>query len=584
MPARVQIQIEATDAASGVLRAITSQFGSLGAAASDLSDVFSKKSNATKLYNQALHDTSISVKEVEAAEMAAAAATARFAETAVLMLITGLKDAFKASQAYAGSVRDLAIASGTGADEASRLLQVLDDYQITAEDLTTASRKMKDNGLVPTVETLAQLSAEFIRINDPAERLAFAQDNLGRSSAKFLNVLSQGPDVIRANGEAVSEMLILTDEQIAKSEEQRLALDALADSWEGVKVQTGMAVGEIVLAINEMDVGIDLANKYAAAHGVVITNQRQAMEITELARNEQRSLNAAVERGEAMMRAYGIALDETSIITEEVSLDYSKLIGDIQGAQAASDKYGETISQLVVEEDELKKARSAAAEQLAKTPLWGKGNEKKAQDLQNEIASIDSKLDENAAKVKANADAYQDWAAQTVYAFATARAGADGSISAIEGEVLIDAGVALGLFDEKTAEAMTNVNKAFDNLDASNAQDVITTLQEQLAALTGQPYNITITANASGSGTATNENSGNAEMKQVGGTVYAGNPYIVGERGAEPFFPSVNGRVLGHAESLHALSMGGGGGVNNFYGNVTLQIGEGEASGLMGLR
>jgi hypothetical protein len=61
---------------------------------------------------------------------------------------------------------------------------------------------------------------------------------------------------------------------------------------------------------------------------------------------------------------------------------------------------------------------------------------------------------------------------------------------------------------------------------------------------------------------------------------------MVGERGAEPFVPSVNGRILGHAESLHALTAGGGmgGATNYFYGPVTLQLSEESASNFMSMR
>lgn len=73
--------------------------------------------------------------------------------------------------------------------------------------------------------------------------------------------------------------------------------------------------------------------------------------------------------------------------------------------------------------------------------------------------------------------------------------------------------------------------------------------------------------------------------KQTGGTVYAGMPYMVGERGPEPFMPSQNGRILGHAESLHALGLqGGGGGTNYFYGNVTIEQGANAANDIMSIR
>lgn len=73
---------------------------------------------------------------------------------------------------------------------------------------------------------------------------------------------------------------------------------------------------------------------------------------------------------------------------------------------------------------------------------------------------------------------------------------------------------------------------------------------------------------------------------QQGGEVYAGVPTTINEAGKEVFVPKTDGRILGHAESLHALSMSGGMGGSRygpFYGPVQINTG-GDAEGIMGLR
>lgn len=159
-----------------------------------------------------------------------------------------LKASYDAFQGYAQQVRDIASISGAGAEETSRLLQVLDDFQLGAEDVTTATRVMTKNGLTPTIETLAKLSDQYLAIQDPMQRNQFIIDNLGRSGLQWVNVLKQGGDALKRMGDEVNKNLILSDEQIRKAEEQRLAMDALADAWQGFKVQLGSAVGEIILA------------------------------------------------------------------------------------------------------------------------------------------------------------------------------------------------------------------------------------------------------------------------------------------------------------------------------------------------
>ena len=46
--------------------------------------------------------------------------------------------------------------------------------------------------------------------------------------------------------------------------------------------------------------------------------------------------------------------------------------------------------------------------------------------------------------------------------------------------------------------------------------------------------------------------------RALGGPVTAGTPYMVGERGPEPFVPAVNGRILSVQQAQQAMRSGGG--------------------------
>jgi tape measure domain-containing protein len=61
--------------------------------------------------------------------------------------------------------------------------------------------------------------------------------------------------------------------------------------------------------------------------------------------------------------------------------------------------------------------------------------------------------------------------------------------------------------------------------------------------------------------------------KAAGGPVYAGTPYMVGERGPEPFIPQVDGRILSRQDAMRAMSGGGGSTVVNVSFQVTAQDG-----------
>ena len=60
------------------------------------------------------------------------------------------------------------------------------------------------------------------------------------------------------------------------------------------------------------------------------------------------------------------------------------------------------------------------------------------------------------------------------------------------------------------------------------------------------------------------------QMEATGGPAYAGNPYIVGESGPEPFIPEVDGRILSRSDAMLALSEGKGGGGDTYNYNLTM--------------
>lgn len=671
MTARVQVIVEAKDASSGVLRGITSQLGDMG-----------------NLVNE------LTAKNISWGNVA---------EQATTLVIKGFKESYEAAQKYSQSVRDLALVSGTGAEESSRLLQVLDDFQISAEDVTAATRIMTKQGLVPTVETLAKLSDEYLSINDAQERNDFILKNLGRSGLQWVNVLNQGGDALRANSKEVNANLILTDKQVHDMELARLAQDSWNDTIEGGKVAIGSWIGSLVVANQETQRAYDILRE----NGVQINaNTNRTQEYKDALVQAKNELEGQTE-----------ALKTNTGALQESEINYQSLISSIQSAQKAIDNYSNTQVELNNKEAELLNTRGALLVELNKTEKAYGANSKAAQELRGKLDGIDKELSENSAAVKKNEEAYRRWAAETVYSFALARAGADGSISTMEGEVLVSAGEALGLFDEKTAEAMRSVNASFDNLDTTNAQAVIANLQDQLNTLVANPYIVdiqvsgdvvvnpgstgtggtsytcfvskTVIAMADGTnkpiedvqagdmvisnymgksiytrvtdvfhhapeemglyylivnnkigvtpnhflfvdgswvaagelriGDKLHTQDGYLEVtelkrvnqrvptynlhvdhichnyyadgilahnnKQTGGVVYAGQPTLVGEAGAEPFIPRQDGRILGHAESLHALSLsGGGGGSNIFYGNVTLQISDADAGGILSMR
>jgi ABC-type transporter Mla subunit MlaD len=122
--------------------------------------------------------------------------------------------------------------------------------------------------------------------------------------------------------------------------------------------------------------------------------------------------------------------DEIKLIEDKLNnnlnnvIDYTKLIGDIQSAQTAVDSFRETEQNLQGAEAGLLATRAALVQELDRMQAMFGQNSKKANEVRASIAGIDGQLAGNSEKLAENAAKYQEWAAQTVYAFATARAAA----------------------------------------------------------------------------------------------------------------------------------------------------------------
>jgi len=65
---------------------------------------------------------------------------------------------------YAKTVEDMARVTGSGAEETSRLIQVADDLQISATDLSTALAGAVRKGINPSVDSIAALSDEYLAL------------------------------------------------------------------------------------------------------------------------------------------------------------------------------------------------------------------------------------------------------------------------------------------------------------------------------------------------------------------------------------------------------------------------------------
>lgn len=181
---------------------------------------------------------------------------------AVVLLAKGVQQAIKDYTSYADKVRELNRINGESSESNSRLIQLTDDLGLSIEELNTATTMAARNGIALSTDKLADMSAEFLALETPAERDAYALENFGRSGLSMIKVLEAGPDKIREMSGAVADNLVLTDAQVKKARELEIAEDNLGDTWAGMKMTlAGELVPALVTFLQKMQEGIDIGLK-----------------------------------------------------------------------------------------------------------------------------------------------------------------------------------------------------------------------------------------------------------------------------------------------------------------------------------
>lgn len=377
-------------------------------------------------------------------------------------LIAGLAGTIAAARAAYGeyaklseSIRDLSLVSGASAEDASRFIQVLDDYQLTAEDAVTASRFLKEKGLVPNIETLAQLADQFKAIEDPAKRLEFVQENLGRGGAKWVNILSQESDALREAAAAVNEHLVMSDKQIAEYEQQRLALDALNDSWTAGKVAVGQFFGEMVLHIQAMERANEILREQGKQYAAGQTWTRDFQEALKQAKEEQEAQTQAMLANTDAATANEQAIED--LVKQQEALSKANqaelsLIGEISNAY---EDFAEKHADLREKQAEL------MAEKESLITQYGVESE--------QVANINAQIAENSEAMKTAADEYELAGRRRILSMLEQQLALDG-LNEKEMNYLLNIGQQWGIYSQTAVDeahkAMAEVEKLSAALNA----------------------------------------------------------------------------------------------------------------------
>lgn len=183
---------------------------------------------------------------------------------------------------YNKSILDLSLSLGVTTEEASRLVQVMDDFGISQGEVEAALKMMTKNGIQPTIANLAALSDEFNSINDPVERAQRMSQLLGRNWAVLTPVLSAGGKTIKGMAAEVSGSLVVTAEAAKQTEAYRLQVDQLSDAWTAAKQTIGLAA---IPVLTDAMIGFQKLNMGARMQELTGLMTEHAAEVTTTAGN-----------------------------------------------------------------------------------------------------------------------------------------------------------------------------------------------------------------------------------------------------------------------------------------------------------
>lgn len=280
------------------------------------------------------------------------------AMTAVAAARTAVKfigDSTSEFIAYGKQVGDFMRVTGNSAEDASKLIQVADDVQVSAEEMATALEAAVKKGVDPSIENLKKLSDEYLTLNEGYERSKFLTDKFGRSGMVLARVMELGSAGIEENSAAIADNLIMTDAEIEKSTELYNLKDTISDQWQGFKQDVGGAAGSLAMWLNLENKAIALLQEQTGSNQTMFTVQ----DMTE-AKRQIKSMEAESGRWAAMAAAAAGATDDTTESTYNEETALSLVATTING------KVGPALENYRDQMEQIRNTEGAASENIGK--------------------------------------------------------------------------------------------------------------------------------------------------------------------------------------------------------------------------
>ena len=389
----------------------------------------------------------------------------QLAQQAFGMVKKVVEESIGAYVKYADQVRRLSQLNGTTAEETSRLIQVTDDHKVSVEALTMATRKLSQQGLSLTIDSLAKMSDEYLSLGSSSEKTRFLLDKFGRSGLQFAETMEQGSSAIRGESAAISQNLILTQKQLVAARDYEKQLDQLNDTVMGLKVAIGAELMPVMLgAVKAVQTSIpywaDMGRQLGVMADFLTQSTNPALRafgaymewIQGLIGMGKTDVDSATKSWIDMGNALALAAEQGAGLPgtlEDSAAAATDLSGQLSSILSFGQNYRQSQEDMKTLEEELADARKRGYSETGTKILEIKGRIEEAKASQTE------------------------WTNKFILDMAMMQAAADG-LTPDEAQGLMAMAVQLGIIDEKAIEAYDYLMK-INGLDVSGSATITTT-------------------------------------------------------------------------------------------------------------
>jgi len=240
-------------------------------------------------------------------------------------VVKGMKDIIDKTAAYAKEVENLSRSLGISTEEASKLIQITDDLEISQSALEMGMKSALRQGITPNIEGMKDLAEQYQALPTPAEKAAFALKTFGKNGLEMNKILEKTPDQIQAMADALEgSSLIMGEDAVQAAKDYRLKLDEMNDSWDALSVTVGnKAIPKVTEFMNLITKMTSLDTKSWFQGGADAS--AEFINAFVFGKKAEEEMIDSIQIGMGELRKYDMSLGEVTAATDEVAAANSRV-------------------------------------------------------------------------------------------------------------------------------------------------------------------------------------------------------------------------------------------------------------------